>query len=108
MFSIKNGSIDYSLYDKELDLYLYLTPSFSAHPPGVLLKGMVYGMFFHFYKLIRNVQERNKQLRLFFTCLITLGYSPSRSKLTTNGLILEGIKWQGSYLPDIFRCGYYF
>jgi hypothetical protein len=35
-FSINNnGSIDYSLYAKALNLYLYIPP-FSAHPPGVL------------------------------------------------------------------------
>jgi hypothetical protein len=35
--------MNYSLFSKELNLYLYLPPH-SAHPPGVL-KGMVYGVF---------------------------------------------------------------
>jgi hypothetical protein len=38
---------------------------------------MVYGMFFRFYKLIKNAQERRDQLHLFYKRLITRGYSPT-------------------------------
>jgi hypothetical protein len=38
---------------------------------------MVYGMFFCFYKLIKDVQNKNCQLHLFFNCLVTRGYSPN-------------------------------
>jgi hypothetical protein len=43
-FSLRDGEMNYSLFCKELNLYLYLPPHL-AHPPGVL-KGMIYGMFF--------------------------------------------------------------
>jgi hypothetical protein len=52
-FSIHNGEMNYSIYAKELNLGLYLLLPHLAHPPSVL-KGMAYGMFFRFYKLIKN------------------------------------------------------
>jgi hypothetical protein len=74
-FSLRDGEMNYSLFCKELNLYLYLPPH-SAHPPGVL-KGMIYGMFFRFYKLIKNVHDKNRHLAHFLNRLVTRGYSPS-------------------------------
>jgi hypothetical protein len=74
-FTLQNGCINYSLYAKAMNLYLYLPPH-SAHPPGVL-KGMVYGMFYHFLKLIKNVQDQKRHLQHFFDRLVTRGYSPT-------------------------------
>jgi hypothetical protein len=70
-FSLQNGHMNYTLYAKALNLYLYLPPH-SAHPLGVL-KGMVYGrMFFRFLKLIKNVQHQKRHLQSFFKWLVTV------------------------------------
>ena len=71
--SIKNKRIETSLFEKELNLHLYLPPS-SAHPPGVL-KGLVHGMI---YRIIRLTSDDNKQqefIKAFYRRLLYRGYS---------------------------------
>ena len=74
--TINNGCIDTCLYEKELNLYLYLPPS-SAHPPGVL-KGLVHGMI---YRIIRLTSDKTKQkefISALYNRLLYRGYSPKQ------------------------------
>jgi hypothetical protein len=74
-FTLQDSHIDYSLYAKDLNHYLYLPPH-SAHAPGIL-KGMVYRMVFHFFKLIKDVQQQKRHLQSFFDQLVKRGYLPT-------------------------------
>jgi signal-transduction protein with cAMP-binding, CBS, and nucleotidyltransferase domain len=38
---------------------------------------MVYGMFYRFLKLIKNLQDQKRHLQHFFDRLVTRGYSPT-------------------------------
>jgi hypothetical protein len=67
-------SIQTCLFEKALNLYLYL-PSHSAHPPGVL-KGLIYGTFYRIQRLTSDPAERIDQCRRLFHRLCMRGYSP--------------------------------
>lgn len=71
--TIDNGNIDSMLFEKALNLYLYLPPH-SNHPPGVL-KGLIRGMFLRVSRLTSNEQLRHAQLKRFFHRLLLRGYS---------------------------------
>ena len=70
--SIRNGVVSSTLYEKALNLYLYLPPH-SAHAPGVL-KGLLSGMILRIFRLTSDVPTRNDQLQTFFTRLVARGY----------------------------------
>jgi hypothetical protein len=65
-------SIPTTLFEKPLNLYLYLPPN-SAHPPGVLM-GLIYGMIRCAYLLTSNPVDYRKYLSKFFTRLRYQGY----------------------------------
>ena len=73
--TIANGKIDSTLYEKALNLYLYLPPS-SAHPPGVL-KGLIAGAILRILRLTTNPHTRKKHVKVFYTRLVARGYTPS-------------------------------
>jgi hypothetical protein len=66
-------SIRFTLFEKPLNLYLYLPPH-SAHPPGVLT-GLVYGMIRRAYRLTTDPTDCQAYLRKFYTRLRYRGYS---------------------------------
>jgi hypothetical protein len=62
--TIWNGRVESNLFEKILNLYLYLPPH-SAHPPGVL-KGLVAGMLLHIIQLTTNPGIRHHHVQQLF------------------------------------------
>jgi hypothetical protein len=60
------------LYEKPLNLYLYIPPH-SAHPPGIL-NGMIFGYITRVYRLTSTTSDREASIRLFFRRLRERGY----------------------------------
>jgi hypothetical protein len=67
------NTIRTTLFEKPLNLYLYLPPH-SAHPPGVLT-GLIYGMIRRVYRLTTDSADCRVYLGKFFTRLRHRGYS---------------------------------
>jgi hypothetical protein len=74
--TITNGRIETCLYEKALNLYLYLPPH-SAHPPGVL-KGLIFGMLLRINTLTTNPNARTAYIHRFYQRLLARGYSKSQ------------------------------
>lgn len=74
--TITGGRVETCLYEKALNLYLYL-PSHSAHPPGVL-KGLIHGMLLRINRLTTNPDARIACIRKFYQRLRARGYSSSQ------------------------------
>jgi hypothetical protein len=71
----ENGTITTSLYEKALNLYLYLPPH-SAHAPGVL-RGLVSGMLLRIKRLTSNPEAVHPCVKLFYRRLLQRGYNSS-------------------------------
>jgi hypothetical protein len=71
--SLLDGIILTRLFEKALNLYLYLPPH-SAHPPGVL-KGLIFGQIFQIYCLTMKSSDRIKLVQALFRRLCARGYS---------------------------------
>jgi hypothetical protein len=67
-----DGSIRARLFEKYLNLYLYLPPH-SAHSPGIL-RGFVVGMLYHIYSLTSDPFDRHTDIRNLFSRLRNRGY----------------------------------
>ena len=63
-----------TLYEKELNLYLFIPPH-SAHAPGVLT-GLVLGNCYRIHTLCSEPTDVQALLQLFFNRLLRRGYSP--------------------------------
>jgi hypothetical protein len=74
------------LYEKPLNLYLYLPPH-SAHPPGVL-QGLITGNVTRIARLTSSTQDMEVSIRAFYTRLLARGYT--RRRLTP--IFLKAIK----------------
>ena len=61
------------LYEKALNLYLYLPPH-TCHPPGIL-SGTIAGMILRIYRLTSDCKDRNASIINFFRRLRLRGYS---------------------------------
>ena len=61
-----------SLYEKEMNLYLYTLPH-SSHPLGVLT-GLVYGNILRMHLLCSEQDDINLHMKEFYTKLIVRGY----------------------------------
>ena len=72
---ISNRKIQTRLYEKVLNLYLYISP-FSAHPPGVL-SGLVIGNVLRIYHLCSEPDQRKSYYQMFYQRLRARGYLPS-------------------------------
>lgn len=72
--SLTDSGIQTTLYEKPLNLHLYI-PSHSCHPPG-LLSGMVHGMMFRIHTLCTDNDDRRARTREFFRQLQRRGYQP--------------------------------
>ena len=72
---IQNKRVVYKIYDKPLNLHMYLPPH-SAHPPGVL-RGLGFGMIYRIYRLNSEQDEITGSLNTFFNRLINRGYQES-------------------------------
>jgi hypothetical protein len=71
--TITNGRIETCLFEKALNLYLYLPPH-SAHPPGVV-KGLIHGMLLRINRLTTHETARTTYIRRFYQRLRVRGYS---------------------------------
>ncbi len=76
VISIDKGKIHTTLYEKELNLHLYIPP-FSAHPPG-LLPGVVFGNLFRIYTLCSDPKDQLLRTKEFYSRLIRRGYKRSQ------------------------------
>jgi hypothetical protein len=72
--SIQQDIITTTLYEKPPNYHLYIPPH-SCHPPG-LLRGIVYGMVNHLYKLVSDKAERDSITISAFHHLERRGYQP--------------------------------
>eukprot|EP00957_Ditylum_brightwellii_P131737 10046998-Ditylum_brightwellii.AAC.1 len=62
--TIKNGKITTKLYEKSLNLYLYIPPH-SAHPPGVL-NGIIFGQIHCIFTLCSERANISKSINQFY------------------------------------------
>jgi hypothetical protein len=76
--SIENRRIVTTLFEKPLNLHLYIPPH-SAHPPG-LLPGIVFGTLFRIFTLCSNPIDRIERTQIFFRRLIARGYKSNNLK----------------------------
>ena len=70
--TIRGDGIVTSLYDKAMNLYLYIPPR-SDHPLGVLT-GLVYGNILRMHLLCSEQDDINLHMKEFYTKLIVRGY----------------------------------
>ena len=70
---ITDGTISTTLFEKALNLYLYISPH-SCHPPGVLT-GLVLGNCHRIYSLCSSATDATMHLRNFFRRLLRRGYN---------------------------------
>ena len=68
----QDGRISTKLFEKALNLYLYIPPH-SAHPPGVLT-GLVLGNAYRIYTLCSNIHDTKVALQQFYYRLCARGY----------------------------------
>ncbi len=81
-----------TIYAKPMALYQYIPPN-SCHPPGVLTS-FVFGQILRIYQLCSLSQDIDKELILFYKCLLNCGYTST--KLLP--LLKKGINNAISYL----------
>ena len=70
-----DGSIGTRLYEKALNLYLYL-PQHSCHPPGVL-KSLIHGMMLRCFRLSSSADTAQADVKRLLVRLVARGYSPT-------------------------------
>ena len=70
--SINQSALDITLFEKPLNLYLYITPN-SAHPPG-MVTGLVHGMMLRIYKLCSNPLDIRRRIKTLLRRLLRRGY----------------------------------
>ena len=76
--SIHNGKITTSLFEKPLNLHLYIAPH-SAHPPG-LLPGIVHSTLFRIFTLCSDPNDQILRTKVFFKRLQARGYKSNQIK----------------------------
>ena len=70
--AIRGDRIITLLYEKAMNLYLYILPH-SAHPPG-MLTGLVYGNTLQIHSLCSKQDDINRRMKEFYTKLLVRGY----------------------------------
>ena len=78
IITIQNGHISTSLFEKPLNLHLYIPPH-STHPPG-LLPGIVHSTLFRIFTLFSDHDDRILCTRVFFKPLQARGYKSDQIK----------------------------
>ena len=76
--SIHNHLISTTLFEKALNLYLFIPPH-SAHPPGVLT-GIVYGHLIRLHTLCSDPVDIHRKTQDFYKRLLIRGYKPEKLK----------------------------
>ena len=72
MISIREYWIITSLYEKTINLYLYIPPQ-STHPPGVLT-GLVSGNILRIHSLCIKQDNIDRHMKKFYARLLVRGY----------------------------------
>ncbi len=90
---LTNGKITTSLYEKPMNLHLYIPPH-SAHPPG-LMPGIVFGSIFRIYTLCSNDQDRRLRTKIFFQRLLSRGYKADKIRSLFAKAITRGQNYTG-------------
>lgn len=70
---IEDHAISTCLYEKALNLYLYLPPH-SCHPPGVV-KGLIYGRILQIHRLTSKTINQRRQIKSLLSRLCARGYT---------------------------------
>ena len=70
--TLKNGKIQTTLFEKSLNLYLYIPPH-SAHPPGVL-NGIIFGQIHRIFTLCSERADIKTSVNQFLVRLLQRGY----------------------------------
>ena len=83
---IKSNALSTKMYEKMLNLYLYISPH-SAHPPGVL-SGLVIGNILRIHHLCSDPNQRMDYYNKFYQRLRARGYLP----LLLNTLFQRGFE----------------
>jgi hypothetical protein len=76
--SLQGNIISTTLFEKALNLHLYIPPH-SAHPPGVL-SGLVMGNLHRIYTLCSEQEDINQRVRQFYHRLLQRGYKNDKLK----------------------------
>jgi hypothetical protein len=74
--TVSNNRLMTALYEKAMNLYLYIPPH-SAHPPGVLF-GLIYGNVFRIQRLCSEESERLRLTKEFYQRLLARGYKSTQ------------------------------
>ena len=74
--SIKDNKLHTTLYKKEMNLHLYISPA-SAHPPG-LIAGMIKGMIHQINALCLDDLDKRKRLKIFYRHLLLRGWKKNK------------------------------
>jgi hypothetical protein len=90
-----SGTVDSRLFEKQLNLYLYL-PANSCHPPGVL-KGIIYGSIFRIRRLTTDLDVCHRNIQDLYRRLLKRGYPPS----TLRPIFAEGLARDHSRQPAV-------
>ena len=91
--SITNGKISTSLFEKPLNLHLYIPPH-SAHPPG-LLPGIVHSTLFRIFTLCSDHNDRILRTKVLFKKLQARGYKSDLIKPLFNRAIARAQSYSG-------------
>ena len=91
--TIQNGHVSTSLFEKPLNLHLYIPPH-SAHPPG-LLPGIVHSTLFRIFTLCSDHDDRVLRTRVFFKQLQTRGYKSDQIKSLFYKAITQAEQYSG-------------
>ena len=71
--TIKNGHLETTLYEKAMNLYLYLPPH-SSHPRGVFT-GLIFGQVLRIRRLCTHSTDADKKILEFFHRLLARGHT---------------------------------
>ena len=112
--SICEDRIVTSLYEKSMNLYLYIPPP-SVHPLGVLTV-IVSGNILHIYSLCSNKDHINRRMKELYARLLDRGYqhdllNPTFAKGITGAraFIKRGfVRWCISYQEKDTKCHVFF
>ena len=74
--TLSNGIFHTTLYEKPLNLHLYIPPH-SAHPPG-LLPGIIHGTLFRIYRLCSDEADQRARILKFYHRLQLRGYKKDK------------------------------
>ena len=98
--SIRKDQIVTSLYEKSMNIYLYIPP-YSAHPPGVLT-GLVSGNILWIHSLCSDQEDINLRMKQFYARLLVRGYQQNLLILECN----KGITGARAFIKrgSVRRC----